>query len=98
MNATPMPAAIRIQFLGQVCIFRDGVEIVVNDKKAILLMFVLATKGATNRQQMASLLWPPEFDIPSPETGVFGGRCPYESRIYARFSRVACSGNYVTYL
>ena len=49
---------IAIQFLGQVCIHTESGAIVVNDNKAILLMFVLAVRGATSRQQMASLLWP----------------------------------------
>ena len=49
---------VAIQFLGQVTIRTEYGDIVVNDKKAILLMFVLAVRGATSRQQMASLLWP----------------------------------------
>lgn len=51
-------ADVQIQFLGQVRIRTESGVIVVNDKKAILLMFVLAVRGATSRQQMASLLWP----------------------------------------
>ncbi len=51
-------STVEIQFLGQVRIHTETDLIVVNDKKAILLMFVLAVRGATSRQQMASLLWP----------------------------------------
>ena len=58
MTTLGQRAAVRIEFLGQVRIPHEAANIVVNDKKAILLMFVLAVKGATSRQQMASLLWP----------------------------------------
>lgn len=58
MTASTEQAKIEIEFLGHVRIRTEGGMIVVNDKKAILLMFVLAVRGATSRQQMASLLWP----------------------------------------
>ena len=44
---------IEIQFLGQVQVHAETGSTVINDKKAILLMFVLAVRGATSRQQMA---------------------------------------------
>ena len=49
---------IRIDFLGPVRIRVDDQICEANDKKAILLLFVLAVRGSTSRQQMASLLWP----------------------------------------
>ena len=58
MMTTNKRPRVEIQFLGQVRIRTETGVVVVNDKKAILLMFVLAVRGATSRQQMASLLWP----------------------------------------
>lgn len=58
MTHATATATVEIRFLGQVKICCEAGDIVVNDKKAILLLFVLAVRGATSRQQMASLLWP----------------------------------------
>ncbi len=52
------PSHAHITFLGPVRIACDGQVFEANDKKAILLLFILAVRGATSRQQMASLLWP----------------------------------------
>jgi DNA-binding SARP family transcriptional activator len=58
MTTQAKRSRIEIQFLGQVQVHAEAGSVVINDKKAILLMFVLAVRGATSRQQMASLLWP----------------------------------------
>ncbi|WP_297906387.1 BTAD domain-containing putative transcriptional regulator [Thiomonas sp.] len=58
MTTLATRSRIDIQFLGQVHVHAESGSIMINDKKAILLMFVLAVRGATSRQQMASLLWP----------------------------------------
>lgn len=49
---------VEISFLGPVRIKVDDKVIEANDKKAILLLFVLAVRGPSSRQQMGSLLWP----------------------------------------
>jgi DNA-binding SARP family transcriptional activator len=47
-----------IRFLGPVRITVGDKVCDANDKKAILLLFILAVRGPTSRQQMAALLWP----------------------------------------
>ena len=49
---------VEIDFLGPVRIRVNQQVCEANDKKAILMLFVLAVRGSTSRQQMASLLWP----------------------------------------
>lgn len=49
---------VRIVFLGPVRIESADSVCEIKDKKAILLLFLLAVRGASSRQQSASLLWP----------------------------------------
>lgn len=49
---------VAIDFLGPVRIRSASGSTEIKDKKAILLMFLLAVRGASSRQQLASLLWP----------------------------------------
>ncbi|MDE2105736.1 MAG: bacterial transcriptional activator domain-containing protein [Patescibacteria group bacterium] len=54
MNKTPY----EITFFGPVSIRSDSASLVVTDRKAMLLAFLLALRGTCSRHQLGSLLWP----------------------------------------